>query len=215
MKYVWQRAMLRRQGLLHGERPVFLWVDEAQIFATPFDRQFQETARSSWACTVYLTQTINSYYAVMEAARGQAQTNALLSNLATKIFHRNGDHVTNQWAADAIGKALMRRLSGNGSVNDGFSSSDSYGVNVSGSDQGNGSVAVNSGGGNNFSSGRSVTRGWSEVIDYQIQPARFTALKGGGPENRYEVQGVVFKAGKSWKRTGRTFLDVTFPQREV
>jgi hypothetical protein len=215
MKYIWQRAMLRQQGLRPGERPVFLWVDEAQTFVTPFDQQFQGTARSSMACTVYLTQTINSYYATLEPARGQAQANALLSNLATKIFHRNNDFTTNQWAADSIGKALMRRYNGGGSVNDGFSSNDNYGVSVNGSDQGGGSVGVNNGGGNGFSSGRSVNRGWTEVIDYQIQPARFTTLKGGGPEHRYEVQGVVFKAGKTWKRTGRTFLDVTFSQREA
>jgi hypothetical protein len=65
--------------------------------------------------------------------------------------------------------------------------------------------------GNSTSSSRNV--GWNQTIDYLIQPGVFTRLKGGGPESRYQVQGVLFKAGKDWNRTGRTFLDVTFPQR--
>ena len=63
----------------------------------------------------------------------------------------------------------------------------------------------------NFSRGDNA--GWQEVIDYLVPPTLFTHLRSGGPLNDWQVQGVVFKAGKSWNRTGRTYLDVTFPQR--
>ena len=39
-KYIWQKAVLRRQGLPPGEVPVFLWADEAQNFITTADKSF-------------------------------------------------------------------------------------------------------------------------------------------------------------------------------
>lgn len=50
-KFIWQRAMERRDPQ-PSLRPVFLWVDEAQQFATSYDMQFQATARSARVCTV-------------------------------------------------------------------------------------------------------------------------------------------------------------------
>lgn len=50
-------------------------------------------------------------------------------------------------------------------------------------------------------------------MDYLVQPNIFTRLKGGGKENNYQVQAVVFKAGRRFRRTGQTFIDVTFRQR--
>lgn len=123
-KYIWQQAMLMRQGLPRGERPVFLWADEAQVFMTDFDRGFQEAARSSWAATIYLTQNVNNLYTAM--APDHAQAHALLGNLGTKIFHRNSDSTTNQWAADTIGKGVILRHNGSLSESD----SESIGVSV-------------------------------------------------------------------------------------
>lgn len=217
-KYIWQQAMLRRQGLPRGERPVFLWADEAQVFITDFDRGFQESARSSWAATVYLTQNINNLYAAM--APDHAQAHALLGNLGTKIFHRNSDHVTNQWASDTIGKSTILRQSG------GFSESDSESLGVSvgtqsgwshGSGGGQESHSYSGGSQSGMNWGRSTSSsqnyGWQETVDYLIQPSIFTRLKGGGKDNQYQVQAVVFKAGRKFRRTGQTFIDVTFRQR--
>ena len=211
-KYVWQRAILRRSGLPKGERPVFLWVDEAQTFATRYDRAFQEKARSAVAATVYLTQSYSNYLASMEPMRGEAQTNALLGNLATKVFHRNGDEATNEWAAKTIGKGpVWRRQMGTNS-SDGFNYGQQDGYNFSsGSGEWSGGAQDGTSRQRSISSGSN--EGWSEQIDYLVPPALFTRLKSGGPGNQWQVQGVVFKAGKSWARTGRTYLDVTFPQR--
>lgn len=98
-KTMFQQAILRRNPHTHP-RPVFLWADEAQNFVSDLDYQFQSVARSARACTVYLTQNISNYYAVM-GTQGRDRANALLGNFSTKIFHaNNGD--TNQYAADII-----------------------------------------------------------------------------------------------------------------
>lgn len=102
MKYVFQRAVLRRDAK-EFPRPVFLWADEAQNFVSSFDYQFQAVARSARACTVYLTQNISNFYAVL-GSNGRDEANALTGNFQTKIFHANSDYATNQWASDTIGK---------------------------------------------------------------------------------------------------------------
>lgn len=116
-KYCWQRATARREPANDGGTPVFLWVDESQCFASSNDMKFQATARSKRACTVYLTQNIPTYY----ERTGQDRTNALLGNLQTKIFHSNGDHVTNTYAADTIARGVTKRSSSNVSMGGGVS----------------------------------------------------------------------------------------------
>jgi type IV secretory pathway TraG/TraD family ATPase VirD4 len=100
IKSVWQRATLRRPP---GGRPVFLWADESQHFVTEEDYKFLQTARSARAATVYLTQNVSNYYAMMNGRNSQASTNALLGGFQTKIFHANGDGETNRWAEDLFG----------------------------------------------------------------------------------------------------------------
>jgi hypothetical protein len=117
-KFVWQRAVERRIPPLiePGDaeetiRPVFLWADESQFFVNSYDALFQSTARSSRACTVYLTQNLPSYFAAFSGANSKAEVEAFVGNLQTKIFHANGDPTTNNWAADSIGRTRQIRLS--------------------------------------------------------------------------------------------------------
>ena len=107
-KYIWQQAMERRDTAAN-HRPVFLWADESQYFITAYDREFQSTARSSRACTVYLTQNLPNYYAELGGEKNKAEADAFLGNLQTKIFHANGDHTTNSWAADLFAKSWQLR----------------------------------------------------------------------------------------------------------
>lgn len=107
-KYLWQQAAERR-NVEENPRPVFLWVDEAQNFATEYDMQFQATARSSRACTVYLTQNLPNYYAEMGGDHSKHRVDSLVGNLQTKIFHANSDPTTNEFAANVIGKTWQRR----------------------------------------------------------------------------------------------------------
>lgn len=111
-KLLWQQATERRK-VVDSTLPVFLWVDESQYFINEYDMMFQTTARSSRACTVFLSQNISNYYAMMGGKTAEARVNSLLGNLSTKIFHANNDHVTNEWAANTIGKAFKNVTSVN------------------------------------------------------------------------------------------------------
>jgi type IV secretory pathway TraG/TraD family ATPase VirD4 len=114
-KYLWQQAAERR-NVKENPRPVFLWVDEAQNFATEYDMQFQATARSSRACTVYLTQNMPNYYAEMRGEHSKYRVDSLIGNLQTKIWHANSDPKTNTEAAEIIGKSWQKRQSSGSSV---------------------------------------------------------------------------------------------------
>ncbi|MEM9897426.1 MAG: TraM recognition domain-containing protein [Bacteroidota bacterium] len=108
----WQEAVERRD-IDEYPLPVFQWIDEAQYFLNEKDAEFQTTARSSRACTVYITQNISNYYAVIGGSNPRDRVNSLLGNLATKIFHTNNDYVTNNWASDTIGKTFQAQYSMN------------------------------------------------------------------------------------------------------
>ncbi|MEM6283012.1 MAG: type IV secretory system conjugative DNA transfer family protein [Chloroflexota bacterium] len=108
-KTLWQRAMLRRPVAEHP-RPVMLYVDEAQNFIDEHDVVFQAEARESRVATLYMTQSITNYYAVMGAG-GRDAVQALLGHFQTKIFHANSDVATNEWAASLIGMQQTTRRS--------------------------------------------------------------------------------------------------------
>lgn len=107
-KYLWQQAAERR-AVTNETIPVFLWVDEAQNFVTEYDMQFQATARSTRACTVYLTQNLPNYYAVMGGEQSKYRVDSLIGNMQTKIWHANSDPMTNEHAAETIGKSWQIR----------------------------------------------------------------------------------------------------------
>lgn len=102
-KYLWQQATERRDITLNN-RPVFLWADEAQYFATQYDMEFQTTARSSRACTVYITQNLPNYYSQMEGNF----VDSFVNNLQTKIWHANSDPQTNKNASEIIGQSWQK-----------------------------------------------------------------------------------------------------------
>lgn len=108
-KTVWQRAVERRRFGEATPGPVFLWADESQYFVTKEDMFFQQTARSSLAATIYLTQNLPNYYAAMESRDAVAATDSLLGNFQAKLFHANGDPVTNDWAERLFGRLLRSR----------------------------------------------------------------------------------------------------------
>ncbi|WP_077924442.1 type IV secretory system conjugative DNA transfer family protein [Spirosoma sp. 209] len=130
-KYIWQQAAERRD-IQENPRPVFLWADEAQNFVTDYDMHFQATARSSRACTVYLTQNLPNYFAELG---NHDRVHSLVGNLQTKIFHANSDPETNNYAADVIGKSWHVRRGeshsfGDASFNVGQSGQESFDYDV-------------------------------------------------------------------------------------
>ena len=120
-KLLWQQAVERRVYKENVDIPVFLWVDESQLFLSSYDQVYQTTARSAGACTVFLSQNISNYYSAIGGKNPTAKVNSLLGNLSTKIFHANSDPVTNEWASKSIGKDY--RLGRSFSIGD----SNSYG----------------------------------------------------------------------------------------
>lgn len=109
-KKIWQQAVEAR-NVGKSTRPVFMWVDESQYFINEDDVLFQTTARSAKACTVLISQNISNYYATIGGNNAKALVDSLLGNLATKIFHNNNDYVTNEWAANTIGKYYRGKIS--------------------------------------------------------------------------------------------------------
>jgi hypothetical protein len=119
-KTVWQRAVERRGS--HG-RPVFLWADEAQFFVTKYDMLFQQTARSSRAAAVYLTQSVVNFRAALDAGDASNISDSLLGNLQTKIFHANACPLTNEYAERLFGSELQATANmsvGSGGVTGGY-----------------------------------------------------------------------------------------------
>lgn len=183
LKFIWQRATERRDPNRYP-RPCFLWCDEAQLFVTAADATFQTTARSSQACTVYLTQSLSNFYGALGGERGKALTHSLLGNLQTKIFHQNGDSRTNDFAADLFAKSWQFRGTAGTSMTD--------------STFGEPRVSRNFGG--------------TDSLEYEILPQEFTMLRKGGPENNGAVEAIVFQGGRRWRATGKNYLRATFHQ---
>jgi len=109
-KYIWQRAMERRNVDLNS-RPVFLWADEAQVFLHSHDADFQATARSSRICTVYLTQNLPNFYSCMGGEKSEYKVKSFLGTLATKIFTANSDIETNRYASELFGDSYIQDIS--------------------------------------------------------------------------------------------------------
>lgn len=224
-KFLWQKSVESRD-VKQYDRPVFLWADEAQFFITPYDIHFQTTARSSRACTVYLTQTYSNYYASIGGNNPRDATLAFLANFQTKVFHGNADINTNQAAADMIGRSLQQRRSF--STNDGGGFSQQHGENFGTSfqsgygstrSQGGHSTSWNAGSGVNsgmsisdsLSQSWSETQGVSETMDFELQPGDFARLRS-GPENNWLTDAIWFHPGKRFHANGgRNHLPLSFP----
>jgi hypothetical protein len=162
-----------------------------------------------------LTQNINNYVAAFHE-NAEAHANALLAGLALKVFHRQGDYRTNEWAAQTIAQGRVVYYNGGVSDSKGFSDSDNWGYNRnwnSGPGGSSGGGGTSSGTSSGTSRQRSTSEGWSQQRGFQVEPEVFTRLKSGGPENKKQVEAILFKSGASFQPTGRPFTGVTFRQR--
>jgi TraM recognition site of TraD and TraG len=193
-KYAFQRSIERRDVSQNG-RPVFLWADEAQNIITSYDMQFQTTCRSSRVATVYLTQNVSNVYAVLGGQqKGEHEASSLFANLNTKVFHANGDPVTNSWASNLIGRSRQFRASGNSSRQSTGGWPIAFGI-------------------ESLTEPVSTSAGFSEVWDVEVQPSAFTQLRTGGPANGWTIDGILFQNGRRFQASGRNWLPVSFSQR--
>lgn len=106
-KTAWQRAMERRDAADPALRNVFSWEDEAHFLVTRHDPLFAATARSQRVAVVLITQNVSNFYTAMSGSDPRAAADSLLGNLQTKIFHANGDAVTNEWAERHFAKDIQ------------------------------------------------------------------------------------------------------------
>jgi hypothetical protein len=162
-----------------------------------------------------LTQNINNYFAAFHE-NAEANANALLAGLALKVFHRQGDHRTNEWAAQTIAQGRVVYYNGGTSESRGFSQNDNWGYSSNwGHSPGGGSS------GGSFNTGESIgtsrqhssSEGWSQQRGYQVEPEVFTRLKSGGPQHKNQVEAILFKSGARFAPSSKPFTGVTFRQR--
>jgi hypothetical protein len=169
---LFQRAVDRRTYTPPRTRPVFLWEDEAHYFTIEQDALFQTTARSKGISVVRLTQNIPNFLDAY-GRDGKHKVDTLLGNHATKIFHRNGDPTTNEWASKVIAKetGYKHSISTSGSIHA------AIGLNSQ--------ISIN------------------EVEEDSCPPKEFIGLKNGGKRNNYIVEGILFQSGRLWLRDQR------------
>jgi type IV secretory pathway TraG/TraD family ATPase VirD4 len=180
VKYMTQKYLERRKVANKDTmRPIFIFADESHFFTTSKDQEFQTTARSVRGCTVYATQNYPSY---LKALNRKATVDSLLGNLQTKIICQNGDAETNKWAAEMIGKEIVKRKGTTESVQ----------MSILG-----GKMSKN--------------KSTSEQKDYILDPVEFTDLAKGGKENGCFVEAILWRGGKIWKNQS-TFLRLKYNQ---
>jgi hypothetical protein len=186
-KRAFQLAIMRRHGPPGSLRPAFLFADEAQLFLTPKDAEYQCVARSGGGITVYITQ---NYSNIREALGSDERAESLASNLIVKVFCQNTGH-TNEWASRLIGERYLQitgiNVGRGGGTKDGMIGDASSHAGISRSEQ---------------------KRAW-------IEPAAFQKLRRGGKANGYLVDAVVFIGGQVFEgRNGpQPYKLMSFSQR--
>jgi hypothetical protein len=105
------RACNRRPYQAPAKRPVVLWQDEFQEYTADSDASFQSGARSKGLIAIRLTQNLGGCYAAYGGPAGQHKVDQLLGVHSTKIWHRNDDPTTNDWASKIIGSDRVTRTS--------------------------------------------------------------------------------------------------------
>jgi hypothetical protein len=232
-KFMWQRAVLSRNSLApqHRERPVFLWSDEAQETVHSYDGEFLGLARESKCCPVYLTQSLPAYYAKMGGDNPRDDAHSLVGKFMTHVYHSNACPETNEFASRMIGKEVVRRHNFNAgnsrSFNEGMSAGENENSGSSssyGSSHGQGysltsSSGSTSGEGNNWGNNRgrgstdNVSFGYSESMEFVIEPGEFARiLKTGGATNANIVTGIWFQSGRVFQASGGNMMLRRFAQ---
>jgi hypothetical protein len=232
-KFLWARSVLARNSLeeKHRERFLFLWSDESQEVVSSYDGEFLSMCRGSRCAVTYLTQSLPNYYSKMGGDNPRDAAHTLAGKFMTHVFCSNACPETNEFASRMIGKVVTRR----GNYSNGTSENINVGMNAgtsenSGSSSNSGSsygqsYSFNSGSGSTSGSGSNwganrgrgtssnESRGYSESMEYAIEPGDFArCLQTGGPQNGNIVTGVWFQGGRVFKASGSNWLLERFAQ---
>jgi type IV secretory pathway TraG/TraD family ATPase VirD4 len=112
-KLCFQRAVMARD-IRKNPRPAALFIDEAPLTALKGDAAFQAVCRGSNVMCCYAAQNLPMYYSALggqSETLGKALTMAFLGNTATSIFCSNDCAVTNDYAANLIGREYLSKES--------------------------------------------------------------------------------------------------------
>ncbi|HXP86247.1 MAG TPA: hypothetical protein VN841_16090 [Bryobacteraceae bacterium] len=234
-KFPWQRAVISRNSLApkHQERPVFLWCDEAQetLLGGSTDGEFLSICRSSKCAVVFLSQTLPGYIAKIGGDSPRDAAYGLVGKFGTHVLMSNSCPETNEFAGRMPGRVVTRRNNfsegSSQSINEGMSagnsqnwaSSSNYGHSTGRGYSFTSSSGSTRGAGDNWGSNRgrgssqNMSHGYSESMEYAIEPGFFgRGLKTGGPENGNQVTAIWFQAGRVFKASGTNFLLGRFAQ---
>lgn len=196
IKLLWQQV-LEHQMIGKRTRPVFCWADEAQFFMNSYDTEHLSVCRQARVCNVFITQDLPTYDAQL-ASREAAR--ALVAKFQTRIFHANTDQVTNNYAADIVGKVTKYHHSDSTTESRNSGGGGSTGEHESSYTAGHGLT-------------RGQTRGKSSYQDYALPPEYFGQnLRTGGPKNRRRVDAVMLRAGGTYRPTRSNWIKAEFSQ---
>lgn len=190
IRYCFQQAMLKRD-IRQNLRPVLFFQDECQAVTSSRDAEFLSLCRGFNVANVFATQNLGNMEAACGGANGKAETNSILGNLVLKIMHANGCPYTNKWVSECIGMSKQYKFSANNSYQPTDVLGDVFG----------------------FGPGPSTNAGFSEEMQYEVQPAEFTRLRTGGTRHRYLIDAIAFQPGRIFADTGRTWRRMTFRQK--
>lgn len=185
-KYLTQRYILKRHAT--EETPVcVIWCDEAQNVVNSFDPTYLAECRSHRGCMVYLTQSTHSYYSRIHGQSGEHETDALLTNFFTKIFHAVGDDKTAAYASSLIGRRLTTHIGGS------MAPVDTYDELFGGQSK--------------------YTASFSQQVENILENREFMQnLRTGGEANGLMVDGIVVRSGQPFSN-GEAWLKVAFSQK--
>ena len=147
-------------------------------------------ARGSKCCPVYLTQSLPTYYAKMGGGNRPRRAHGLVGKFITHIYHSNACPETNEYASRMIGKVITRRSNYSAGNSQSFNEGMSKGNNENtGSSSSHGSRAGRAtasipipaapagretiGATTAAQLNHNVSRGYSESMEYVIEPGDF------------------------------------------
>jgi hypothetical protein len=173
-------------------RPVFIFADEAQAFLDSTDADTLATGRSVRISTVYASQDLPTYYAKLGKS-GRDVADSILAKFGTRVFHANTCTVTNEAAANMIGKVEKFHRTETRST---------------GQTTGTGGNRHDASGGYHGNHGANQSRGESTsgYMDFDFAPSAFATLRTGGPRNKGLADAVIIRNGRKFKATGKHWM---------
>lgn len=182
-KISFTRETLRRP--VDGDiRPVFLWADEAALFAMPqVDYVTQAVARQSKMICVNILQNLPGLFSALGGgSRAQHEAMGWIANHVTKLIFSNSCSVTNDIWSKVLGTSVHRMTTTNVPRGD-FD----YIGNMTGTRRSQASV--------------SQAEQWMP----DVKPVDFTTLMKGGADNDFNVECYAFQGGRKFSN-GKTWV---------